>query len=505
MRHSCDYPGCTKNYGKKYTLTRHKKIHLNTAHSCSGCGKKFCDDSGLSRHIRVHTGEKPYPCLHTRTCGKAFVALGNLKIHMNAIHDEKYNTKQLAELLSSIDRSESQPPQALRSLDTPVTSTSLSSGPQTEDRLNLMAEIVLSENNSYTAPSPFADELKNDIDSLMVLERVTPSSFQPMRNRYKPIKAHKPYFRKDLWSHTGKKHAIAEAGLNMLAYDNQTIKSLLQPLAELALKQNPPVFLCVQPESKSNKMEDLQRVTLKAMKFLSETVQGTPALVCAICRAFGAVSGSHLIVNMVIDNTLIIIDPLMNKSGFQEGILSQILKAYQEAGLAGFMAASALIPEGKMKENSSGVLSVAIAKKLTQLGYAKIKNWLEKAADMKDLLCETTSTQPDYLAKLIQGQGSENHDECMTAIESEHSDRKFNLPPSLAQNLFERRVLAMHSESQNKKIIAEFQTAVRMASTDPRPSLSESEGQLFFRQHGSSSSSGNTANDSSSTISLTDS
>ncbi len=414
MRHSCNYPGCTKEYGKKYTLNRHKKVHMNTGPGCPHCGKKFCDNSSLGRHKRVHTGERPYPCLHTQTCGKAFAAISNLRIHMEKQHNEKYETKQLFELISSINPSESRTLQALRSLDPPVTSTSLSSGPQTEDPLNITEEIVLSENTSYTAPSPFADELKNDIDSLMVLERVTPSSLQPMRNRYRHlINAQKPCFRKNLWSHTDMKYAIAEAGLNMREYDNQTIKSLLQPLAELALKQNPPVFLCVQPESKSNKMEDLQRVTLKAMKSLSEAVQGTPALVCAICRAFGAVSGSHLIVNMVIDNTLIIIDPLMNKSGYQEEIFSQILNAYQEAGLAGFMAVSTLIPEGKMKENSSGVLSVAIAEKLTQLGYIKIKNWLEKAADMKDLLCETTPTQPDYLAKLIQGQGSKNHDKCI--------------------------------------------------------------------------------------------
>ena len=49
----CDYPGCKKGYGKKYTLNRHKKTHLAfSAYVCRWCSKHFVDNSSLVRHER---------------------------------------------------------------------------------------------------------------------------------------------------------------------------------------------------------------------------------------------------------------------------------------------------------------------------------------------------------------------------------------------------------------------------------------------------------------------
>uniref|UniRef100_A0A4W5R634 C2H2-type domain-containing protein n=1 Tax=Hucho hucho TaxID=62062 RepID=A0A4W5R634_9TELE len=47
-------------------------------HKCPDCGKEFTQANKLERHMRTHTGERPYQC---SVCGMRFNQKGNLKTH----------------------------------------------------------------------------------------------------------------------------------------------------------------------------------------------------------------------------------------------------------------------------------------------------------------------------------------------------------------------------------------------------------------------------------------
>ncbi|XP_053146102.1 zinc finger and SCAN domain-containing protein 31-like [Hemicordylus capensis] len=70
---------CGKSFNRKANLMSHELIHTEQkSYKCSSCGKSFRHKSSLLVHQTIHTGEKPYDCL---VCGKSFTQRANVVRH----------------------------------------------------------------------------------------------------------------------------------------------------------------------------------------------------------------------------------------------------------------------------------------------------------------------------------------------------------------------------------------------------------------------------------------
>lgn len=75
----CSVQGCERRFSRSDELNRHVRIHTGQKpFQCAICARSFSRSDHLTTHTRTHTGEKPFSC---DVCGKRFARSDERKRH----------------------------------------------------------------------------------------------------------------------------------------------------------------------------------------------------------------------------------------------------------------------------------------------------------------------------------------------------------------------------------------------------------------------------------------
>lgn len=89
---SCPVDNCPRRFSRSDELTRHIRIHTgDKPFQCKICARAFSRSDHLTTHIRTHTGEKPFSC---DTCGRRFARSDERKRH-GKVHQKLRNNNLL--------------------------------------------------------------------------------------------------------------------------------------------------------------------------------------------------------------------------------------------------------------------------------------------------------------------------------------------------------------------------------------------------------------------------